>query len=85
MLGECKMATIGDLPAALFSPSKAVYISYVILTALRILPAPSLRLFLALSIVFWAAEVGHNDYLRIWLNNKANEADENKGTRSSPK
>jgi hypothetical protein len=71
------MATIGDLPATLFSPSKAVYISYVILTGLRILPAPSLCAFVVLSAAFWVAEVGHNDYLRIWLNNKAEKAGEN--------
>jgi hypothetical protein len=67
------MATMGDLPATLFSPSKAAYISYVILTGLRILPAPSLYEFVGLSAAFWVAEVGHNDYLRIWLNNKANK------------
>ncbi len=65
------MATIGDIPATVFSPSKMVYISYVILTCLRILPAPSLWLFVGLSVAFWLAEVGHNDYLRIWLNNRA--------------
>jgi hypothetical protein len=68
------MATIGDLPAALFSPSKVVYVSYVFLTGLRILPAPSLCVFVGLSIAFWVAEVGHNDYLRIWLNNKADKS-----------
>jgi hypothetical protein len=65
------MTTMGDLPATLFSPSKMVYISYVILTGLKILPAPSLWMFVGLSLTFWVAEVGHNDYLRIWLNNKA--------------
>ena len=64
------MASIGDLPATVFSPSK-VYISYVILTGLRILPAPSLCVFLGLPVAFWLAEVGRNDYLRAWLNNKA--------------
>ena len=73
------LGTIGDLPdklvsplaATVFSPSKMAYISYVILTGLKILPAPSLRLFVGLSMGFWLAEVGHNDYLRIWLNKKA--------------
>jgi hypothetical protein len=66
-----RMATIGDLPATIFSPSKIAYISYVALTGLRILPAPSLRMFVSISVIFWLAEVGHNDFLRIWLNNKA--------------
>jgi hypothetical protein len=63
--------TIGDVPANVFSPSKVAYISYVILTGLRILPAPSLRMFAGISFIFWLAEVAHNDWLRIWLNNKA--------------
>jgi len=66
------MPNLGDLPAALFSPSKVVYISYVILTGLKVLPAPSICGFVMISIIFWLAEVGHNDYLRIWLNKKAN-------------
>jgi len=65
------MTTFGDLPATLFSPTKMIYISYVILTVLKILPAPSLFVFLMISLVFWVAEIGHNDYLRLWLNNKA--------------
>jgi hypothetical protein len=71
------MATIGDIPAALSSPSKVVYISYVILTGLRVLPAPSLWVFVGLSAAFWVADVGHNDYLRIWLNNNANKTGKN--------
>jgi hypothetical protein len=63
--------SVGNLPAALFSPSKVAYVSYVVLTVLKILPAPSLRAFLGLSVVFWFAEIVHNDYLRIWLNNEA--------------
>lgn len=65
------MATIGDLHPTIFSPSKVAYISYVILTGLRILPAPSLLMFIGISVFFWLAEVGHNDFLRIWLNRKA--------------
>lgn len=66
------MASLGDLPATLFSPSKMVYIAYVALTGYKILPAPSLREFLGLSVAFLLIEIGHNDYLRIRLNNKAN-------------
>ena len=65
------MTSLGDLPATLFSPTKMVFISYVAMTILKILPAPSLCTFLLLSATFWVVEVGHNDFLRIWLNNKA--------------
>jgi hypothetical protein len=67
------VTTLGDLTATLFkfSPSKVIYVSYVVLAGLKILPAPSLLVFIGLSVAFWVAEVGHNDYLRIWLNNKA--------------
>jgi threonine/homoserine/homoserine lactone efflux protein len=42
------MASIGDLPAALFSPSKLVCLAYVILIGLKILsaPRPQIRHFL---------------------------------------
>jgi hypothetical protein len=62
------MDIFGDLPAAIFSPAKMVYISFVILTGLKILPAPSLRVFFLVSVLFMAFEVAHNDYLRIRLN-----------------
>ena len=62
---------LGQFPAALFSPTKMIYISYVVLTGLKILPNPSLRTFLLVSIAFLAVEVGHNDYLRIVLNSLA--------------
>jgi|HubBroStandDraft_2_1064218.scaffolds.fasta_scaffold57747_5 hypothetical protein len=65
------MADFGNLPEALFSPSKVAYVSYVALTALKILPAPSLWMFLGLSVVFWFAEIAHNDYFRIRLNKSA--------------
>jgi hypothetical protein len=64
------MASLGDLPATLFSPTKMVYISYVVLTGLKILPPPNLWEFLGLSLAFLVIEIGHNDYLRIVLNRK---------------
>lgn len=62
---------IKDIPATLFSPAKMAYVSYVVLCGLRILPAPSLCLFLTLSALFLVIEVLHNDYLRIVLNRAA--------------
>ena len=62
------MASIGDLPAALFSPSKLVYLAHVILTGLKVLTPQPLWMFLLISAVFWAFEVGHNDRMRIILN-----------------
>ncbi|MGA7968280.1 MAG: hypothetical protein WB983_06595 [Terriglobales bacterium] len=61
------MDKLGDLPAALFSPAKMIYISFVVLTGLKILPA-ALWLFFLVSAVFMIGEVAHNDWLRIRLN-----------------
>lgn len=44
-----------------------IYISFVVLTGLKVLPA-SLCAFLTLSVIFMVVEVAHNDYLRIRLN-----------------
>ena len=65
------MDKIGNLPAAIFSPAKVTYISFVVLTGLRILPAPPLRVFFWVSALFMIVEVVHNDYLRIGLNGAA--------------
>jgi hypothetical protein len=65
------MDKLGDLPAAVFSPAKIVYASFVILTGLKILPAPSLVVFFLISVLFFICEVAHNDYLRIKLNTAA--------------
>jgi hypothetical protein len=62
------MDKIGDLPATIFSPAKVIYISFVILAGLKVLPAPSLWVFFLVSALFMVFEVGHNDYLRIRLN-----------------
>jgi hypothetical protein len=59
---------LGTLPAAIFSPAKMIYISFVVLTGLKILPAPSLPVFFLVSGLFLVVEVAHNDYLRIRLN-----------------
>lgn len=65
------MDKLGDLPATLFSPAEIVYASFVILTGLKILPAPSLVVFFSISVLFLICEVAHNDYLRIKLNSAA--------------
>jgi len=62
------MDNIGNLPAAIFSPAKMIYISFIILTGVKILPAPPLWLFVLASALFMVVEVAHNDYLRIRLN-----------------
>jgi hypothetical protein len=62
------MDKLGDLPAALFSPAKMVYISFVVLTGLKILPPTSPWVFALMSALFLIIEVVHNDYLRIRLN-----------------
>ena len=76
------MDKIGDLPAAIFSPAKMVYISFVILTGLKILPAPSLSAFFLVSVLFMVFEVAHNDYLRVRLNIAAEKHREIGATQS---
>jgi hypothetical protein len=62
---------IAKLPGTLFSPAKMVYIAYVILTGLGRLAAQPLWIFFLVSLVFLLVEIGHNDWLRIILNNHA--------------
>lgn len=59
---------IGDLPAAIFSPVKVAYISWVILMGLKVLCPPSWGWFLGISVFFILLEIGHNDCGRILLN-----------------
>jgi len=75
------MDNIGDLPAAIFSPAKMIYISFVILTGVKILTAP-LWLFVLASALFMVVEVAHNDYLRIRLNIAAERHREREATQS---
>jgi hypothetical protein len=61
---------IGDLPAQLFSPAKIAYIAYVVFVGLGKL-STSLMEFLVVTVLFLMIEVFHNDFLRIWLNARA--------------
>jgi hypothetical protein len=65
------MEELGKLPATLFSPTKMIYIAYVVLLGMKILPSQSFLMFVGVSFAFWIAEIFHNDYLRIRLNRKA--------------
>ena len=76
------MDKIGNLPAAIFSPAKMIYVSFLILTALRILPAPPLCVFFLVSDLFMVFEVAHNDYLRIRLNIAAEKHRKTETTQS---
>jgi hypothetical protein len=69
---EEAIKAVAGLSATIFSPAKMVYIAYVLLTVLR-LPThqPSWWCFGAVSVLFFIAEIGHNDWLRIRLNNSA--------------
>jgi hypothetical protein len=57
-------------PATLFSPTKMIYIAYVLLVALKIIPWHSFHVFAILSLAFWIVEIFH-DYLRARLNKTA--------------
>ncbi len=48
------MDKIGDLPAAIFSPAKMIYISFVILTGVKILTAPLWLFVLASALLWWS-------------------------------
>ena len=48
-----------------------IYIAYVVLLGMKILPSQSFMMFVGVSFAFWIAEIFHNDYLRIRLNRKA--------------
>ena len=65
------MEEIRKCSATLLSPTKIIYIAYVVLLGLKIVPWHSFHVFVALSLVFWIVEVFHSDYLRIVLNKKA--------------
>jgi hypothetical protein len=54
-------------PDGLFSPTKTVYIGYVVLAALKVFSV-SLTQFLVVSGILWAFEIVHNDFLRLKLN-----------------
>jgi hypothetical protein len=62
---------VGSLPAVIFSPAKMIYIAFIVLTGLKILPAPPFLLFFLVSVVFMIVEAAHNDYFRIRLNRAA--------------
>lgn len=59
---------LASLPMTLFSPAKMVYISYIILLILEKRTPPCWE-FVLVSVLFIAVEIGHNDWLRIRLNN----------------
>ncbi len=64
---------LGKIPATLFSPAKMVYIAYLILLFKK--PPATLTSwrceFFVVSVLFLLAEIAHNDWGRIWLNNNA--------------
>lgn len=44
-------------PAIVFTPTKIIYVSYVVLLALKIIPWHSFHVFALLSLAFWIIEV----------------------------
>ena len=61
-----------NLPATLFSPAKIVFIGYLVLVALGRVETTKCELIL-FSLAFLIVEIGHNDFLRIKLNNWAQQ------------
>jgi hypothetical protein len=58
--GCCKSPTI------VFTPTKIIYVSYVVLLALRIIPWHSFHVFALLSLAFWIIEVFFMRMLGSW-------------------
>jgi len=58
---------ITGLSASIFSPAKMVYLGFFVLVYLRV-PTQTWFVFLAISVIFLVAEIGHNDWLRLRLN-----------------
>jgi len=55
------------LPQVAFSPAKMVYIGYILLSALKVIDT-NIQQFIYISAVFFFAQVIHDDFLRIVLN-----------------
>jgi|APSaa5957512535_1039671.scaffolds.fasta_scaffold135376_3 hypothetical protein len=58
-------------PAQLFSPAKMVYIGFIILLTQSNICYIDFKTFIYFSIIFFIAEIFHNDYFRIILNDCA--------------
>jgi hypothetical protein len=65
------MVNLSDLPKTLFSPFKTLFIGYVILIALGKIIIGNFWEFFGVSLILMIFEIGHNDFLRIVLNNQA--------------
>ncbi len=55
-------------PATLFTPTKIIYIAYVFLLALKIIPWHSFHVFALLSLAFWIIEVFFVSIIHGWQN-----------------
>jgi hypothetical protein len=62
------MDEIRKCSATIFSPTKMIYIAYVILLAMRIIPWHSFHVFVLLSLAFWVVEVFIAGRISGWLN-----------------
>ncbi len=59
-----------SFPQVAFSPAKMIFIGYVILAALGHIET-DIKQFACVSILFFIAQVVHDDFLRIYLNKLA--------------
>jgi hypothetical protein len=62
------MDEVRKCSASLFSPTKMIYIAYVILLALKIIPWHSFHVFALLSLAFWIIEVFVVNFIQGWQN-----------------
>ena len=66
---------IFELPATLFSPFKTLFIGYLLLILFGKIIISGFWEFAAVSLVIMIFEIGHNDFLRIVLNNTAKKSE----------
>jgi hypothetical protein len=62
---------VGDLAIHLFSPAKLAYMAYVLVVVLGKTGQTTKWEFGIVSGLFLLVQIAHDDYLRIWLNRKA--------------
>ncbi len=62
------MEEVKKLSASIFSPTKIIYIAYIYLLSLKIIPWHSFHVFALLSLAFWVIEVFLIDFITGRLN-----------------
>jgi hypothetical protein len=62
---------LASLGSAITSPAKIAFVGYVVLVYIGKIRPPAMWEFMLIILCFLAVQIGHDDYLRIVLNKKA--------------